>query len=47
MFDVDLIDLESYREAMNYSTASDKDRAVSASENALLKLDDHALLLLG
>ncbi|MBL8995562.1 MAG: FtsX-like permease family protein [Spirochaetia bacterium] len=38
--DIDLMDLESYREAMNYSTAGDEGLKLSSSETSLLKLDE-------
>jgi putative ABC transport system permease protein len=41
MLGVDLIDLESYREAMNYSTAEDSSQQLSEAENKLLKLDEN------
>ncbi len=40
LMSVDLMDLESYREAMNYSTAEDSSQTLSTTENSLLKLDE-------
>lgn len=37
----ELLDLESFREAMNYSTAADKDVTLTASESSLLKMDEN------
>ncbi len=39
--DIDLMDLESYREAMNYSTAGDTGLKLSSSETSLLNLDEN------